>query len=350
MQINKDLTPFTTDSDLKNKLNDSDVSILVKEQFTILQDKNYPPVKAELETDDVEIIGRKCSCSSVWCPCCYVKKGGSERFAKRLSALNYKATRQIILTVDPKSFNRSGEEAYTEIKARESISQFVHNLQRTSKVQIKDWVWVLEWHKNGMPHWHVFIETKEGKAGMIGNKTLLKHWNYGLVMESYIKSQKHWDKFTKYFKENGYFNPKSCVTIKDKSHQLELPVWAKEATYQIRKTGSKNINNVNKCKHIEQINAEDIEQEKKPSRTRQTGRKYKEILDTCGQTTSCFIRRGRGNSFNVILDIPYKDFIKKAGTYITGFGFVLTTTLDNFFNEFIPFTNENIPIAAVTAA
>ena len=171
--------------------------ILDKEEFLRLQD-TY---------DEVQIIGCKGSCNSVWCPECYKRKGGSKRFANRLSELDYKATRQVVLTVDLKKFDGSGQKAFEVLKSFKAIPQFIHNLKRTSKINVVDWVWVLEWHTDGAPHWHLFIQTLQGKKGKIGNATLLRHWPYGLVFESFIKSKKHWLKFTDYFSANGYFNP-----------------------------------------------------------------------------------------------------------------------------------------------
>ncbi len=202
--------------------------ILDKKNVTTLQCQKY------------KIYGYKKSCSISWCQSCFVNQGISKKIAQRLSVLKYKATRQVVLTIDLKKFSGSGQEAYETIKKKGAINQFIHNLQRTSGIIIHDWVWILEWHKAGDPHWHLFIETEEGKKGQIGNKNLLKHWNYGLVFESYIKSKTHWGKFTDYFSANGYFDPKSKCESKDKTHQLELPKWANEIDdYSIRKYGSK---------------------------------------------------------------------------------------------------------------
>ena len=349
-----DYTPFLHDTDLNDKLTENDVSILVNKQFINLQEQNHPPELAEIEKDEIEIIGRKVSCGSVWCECCFVKKGGSQRFAERLSLLNYSATRQVILTIDRKKF-KDGQQCYEALKEAGAVHQFIHNLERTSKIKIKDWVWVLEWHKGGFPHWHVFIETKTGKQGQIGNEILLKHWKYGMVRESYIKTQKHWDRFTKYFAENGYFNPRHDKSSKDKSHQLKLPEWALNVSYRIRKTGSKAGMKKKKETELKEQQGQDQEK-KKPVRKRESGKAYKNVIESCGKMTSCYIRRNgdsmfyeyfndlyidlnplkeKHTSYNTILNIPYKEFLQKAGSYVEGLGYVVTTSLKDFFDNFL---------------
>jgi hypothetical protein len=69
-------------------------SILEQREFATLQPKKQ----------HVQIIGCKVGCGSVWCTECFVRKGGSKRIADRLSELNWKATRHVVLTVDLKKF------------------------------------------------------------------------------------------------------------------------------------------------------------------------------------------------------------------------------------------------------
>lgn len=143
--------------------------------------------------------------------------------------------RSIVLTCDPSWFS-DGEVAYYELMEKKAIPQMIHNLNRTLGKGILDWVWILEWHKNGFPHWHLFCEVeKAGYAGQIGHSDIQKYWKYGFVHERPIKNQGHWDEYTKYFGKKGYF-------AKNKAHQAVLPEWAKfETLKKIRKYGSKRI-------------------------------------------------------------------------------------------------------------
>jgi hypothetical protein len=243
-------------------------------------------------------------------------------------------TRQVVLTVDLKKFEGSGQKAFESLKEAGAINQFIHNLKRTAKITIADWVWILEWHTDGAPHWHLFIQTEKGKKGRIGNGNLLTHWKYGLVFESYIKSEAHWGRFTSYFGDNGYFDPNSGCESKDKSHQLELPEWAKAVSYRIRKTGSmvkrekERIVSIEshereleeKC--IEEVFDETIDQDPKT---------YEEILNSCGQATMCQIRRGDSYLVWAKLPIPYAEFKTYPGHYIENTGYFLQMELDAFF-------------------
>jgi hypothetical protein len=119
-----------------------------------------------------------------------------------------------------------------------------------------------------------------------------------MVFESYIKSRKHWERFTDYFGANGYFDPKSSSESKDKSHQLELPEWAKQVTYKIRKTGSMHRKSEPQGFIEDNENNtefENIEASSSGGPNTQAEKTYEEILNSCGQTTYCQIRRGDGN-------------------------------------------------------
>ena len=287
-------------------------SILGSNKFLRLQDG----------TDDVDIVGFKDSCSSVWCSDCFVSKGGSKRFSNRLAQLDYKATRQAVLTVDPKQFDNDPEKAFKHLQAVKAIPQFIHNLKRTEKIKVVDWVWVLEWHTNGFPHWHLFIQTERGKKGMIGNKALLKQWRYGLVLESYVHSEKHWRAFTDYFGNHGYFDPRKSPDKKDKTHQLALPDWAKKQRPTIRKTGSM----VKKTDEVEPTTQKLLEEESQNNDVIEKTvilRSYGEILNSCGQSTICKFRAGVKNEIWKKIKIPYWCFKQYPGEYIKGIGYVL---------------------------
>lgn len=325
----------------KDLYNPESLKIIESFSPSILDKKEF--VRLHETHNEVQIIGCKGSCNSVWCSECYKRKGGSKRFAKRLAELDYRATRQVVLTVDSKKFGGCGRSAFEIIKSEKAIPQFIHNLKRTSNVKIVDWVWVLEWHEDGAPHWHLFIETEKGKKGKIGNEILLKHWHYGLVFESYIRSENHWKRFTDYFSNNGYFNPKQSTESKNKKHQLELPEWAKKITYRIRKTGS-----MAKKKAGQEIEEENLLEEKIGDETENIDDSgqiepstYKEILKSCGATTICEIRRGNSHRIWKKFNIPYKDYKEYPGEYVPHAGYVVQMNLDDFFIFMGLYYNEN---------
>jgi hypothetical protein len=283
--------------------------------------------------DEVQITGCKKSCGSPWCRECYVQKGGSARLSNRLRRMDYRAVRQLILTIDLKKFGGDPQAAFETVREKKSISQFIRDLERFSGVVVLDWCWVLEWHGSGAPHWHLFVETdKFGAASRIGNETLLKHWRHGLVIESYINDQAHWDRFTDYFSKAGYFDPRD--EGKNKDHQLALPEWAMNQTYRIRKTGAKikrskesgfDGDEAERC-------VEEENQEEKPDQVREKKpRTYSEILSECGKETVCEIVRGENNVVWTKLAIPYREFRKIAGEYLYKIGYRIQMKLDEFY-------------------
>jgi len=294
-------------------------SILERKEVVRLQDRE----------DYIHMVGCKCACGSVWCRDCYTRKGGSKRFSERLLRMDYKAVRHVVLTVDPKKFDGSGQKAYETMRGKKAIAQFVHDLKRTGKIKVKDWAWNLEWHTDGCPHWHLFIETKRGMKGQIGNKKLLQHWDYGLIREKYIKSRKHWFRFTNYFAGHGYFDPHQNVEDKKKEHQLELPKWAKDINYRIRKTGSMVKKNRESAKGDgkDSLSKKYIEEKNNEGDTRT----YREILDSCGLATYCQIQKLDGGMAWKKINIPYSCFRQFPGEYKAGHGYVVQMSLDDFF-------------------
>ena len=309
--------------------------ILVSNKFVTLQGKEFDvadfPVKNIDLTDDVMLYGCKGSCSSVWCPDCFTKKGGSRRISEKLAKFDYRKTRQVVLTCDPSKFPEGPEKAFEYLKKKSAVSQFMHNLKRTHKIDFSNWLWVMEWHENGFPHYHVFIEVAEiGKAGMIGNETLLKCWKFGIIHESYIKNKAHWDSVTTYFGKAGYFDPKSNTGDK-KQHQLDLPEWALNVTYRIRKSNSMIFKK-------DALQGDYIEDEKwidpdEPEKIKQSKKTYREILKACGKSTYIDIWYNDNHSFWKRIECPYRDFVSFPGEYIHALGYQVAMK----FNEFMLF-------------
>lgn len=334
---------------LKEKSIPLDPPILVSKKFITLQGEEFDADEF-LRTkqrpidppDDVLIYGCKGACSSVWCPDCYIRKGGSKRVSEQLSLFDFRKTRQLVLTCDPKKFNYDSENAFLYLRDKKAIPQFIHNLKRTSKVKIDKWLWVLEWHGNGFPHWHLFIEVDQsGRAGMIGNEKILRHWKYGIIHESYIRNENHWKQFTTYFGKAGYFDPKQKSGDR-KSHQLELPEWAMSATYRIRKMSSS-------IKIDAPENEKLIEEKKQPLEKverNKTKKKYSEILNACGESTFCEIWYDNNYSFWKKLKIPYREFVSIAGEYIHAMGYQIQMKFNDWMLFVMLFDTESETVTA----
>lgn len=182
------------------------------------------------ESNLINMLVRKCRCGSSWCAKC-AKKGVMVKIKDRLALFDWRKTRHVTLSVDRDLFS-DGKVAHSFINDKRLIPQLIHNLKRTSDVCISDWLWVLEWHSDGFPHYHLFIEVeKEGRAGMIGGELLRKYWPWGRwIKEWYIKTERHWDSLRGYFGKHGYFGTVKGV-------QGLLPDWAIHSERRIRRFG-----------------------------------------------------------------------------------------------------------------
>lgn len=175
------------------------------------------------------VSGHKRFCQSAWCPICF-RRRFHERVVSIFAPYNWRSTRHVILTVDPSLFS-SPVEAFNEIREKRLVAQFIRRLRRGVKekqgskwvqkiqpLEILRWAWFLEWHKNGFPHYHVFIQVpQEGSAGMIGGDRLRDSWKLGkIVKELYFENENHFREMTGYYSNKGYFE-------KGKKYQGELP-------------------------------------------------------------------------------------------------------------------------------
>ena len=228
---------------------------------------------------------------------------------ERLKSFAWHSTRHIILTVDPRSFE-DGQEAHHYATTAKMIPQLIHNLKRTRGVLVRDWAWYLEWHRNGFPHWHLFIDVViKGKAGMIGGSILRHYWDIGAVREAYIRNEKHWNKMTGYFEKHGYFE-------KRKAHQGKLPEWAMKSTKRIRRSDS--MRRKSKCENTEH---EEKQAEETRSMKRNLNRNYEDIIASCGSKTRIMIKDDRSDAWHLI-NIPYKRYKSLPGAYVQGEGYV----------------------------
>lgn len=206
-----------------------------------------------------------CVCRSPWCKNCAKSAPASETIRRRLTDLDWRATRQIVLTVNRE---KAPEKSFHHIRERRAIARLVKSMELSEC----RWLWVLEFHKGGFPHWHLFIETKVGKEGMIGKKFIQKRWKHGLVWETYAKSKEHWGAICGYHRKMGYF------AAETKAHQLELPEYLMDQT-RVRKYASNYMVSGGKTAKPPKTKATG-----KSSKAKRVQRVYKERLAKCNTT------------------------------------------------------------------
>jgi hypothetical protein len=322
-------------------------SILVDDQDIT---RNYKGWKDECYT----VIGRKGRCGHVWCPSC--GKKAVNRFYRYLKPFRWDHVRHCVLTIDRRKFDNDARGCYKYISEGKHLSEFVRRL-KSGGVQIIKHRWILEWHRDGFPHWHFLFEVeKTGRYGQIGNKDLLEAWRFGAVREWYFQTEYHWKRFIGYFHKTGYFEQK-------KAHQAKLPGWALESKVRIRRHGgSESIKTKNGIDRLpEKPENEWIETGRGDDYiTRRMWRKRQEksvpdeddrtnlaILESCGcQTDVCVLVRtgktfeleGKDGKKTVIEDEPkvmhvglmpikYRDFKSRSGDYVPKYGYRIGMSL-----------------------
>ena len=249
---------------------------------------------------------------------------------KRLTSMDWKFVREVVLTVGRE--RGSPEEAFNEVVHKRGIGNLVKNLERTDQVNVVDWVVVLEWHSDGYPHWHFFIEVEnEGRAGMIGKNVISGRWSFGLyVYENYFKSENHWRSVIGYFGRNGYFN-------EGKGHQGKLPGWALERDKRIKRWESKKgvvrmRQDRFKVEGLYSTMGENSESSKEvvgDHSSTHSSKTYEMKLSECGKSADLMMSKGGDVFMERKVKTPYERIKKEfPWKYVEGKGLILNLTED----------------------
>jgi hypothetical protein len=68
----------------------------------------------------------------------------------------FKHPRMFTLTVKPDHFDNDPQKAFLWVTQKKFIARLM------TKLGVKRWVWTLEFHKSGFPHWHLLIDAPGG--------------------------------------------------------------------------------------------------------------------------------------------------------------------------------------------
>ena len=281
--------------------------------FVKVQDPGVPPILDLVPSLTLrKIFYRKHHCNCSWCPYCF-KRTSFKKIQGRISGMDWERTRHIVLTVERGEY-KDGREAYERVKKDEAVSQLIWNLKRVKGVEIEKWLWVLEWHRDGFPHWHLLVQTRN--RGMIGGDLLRQYWAHGLwVKETYFRSRSHWNAIVGYFSRKGYFEA-------GKKYQSELPQWAKYSGLKIRRfSGSvESVNNVKGVSWVEKNKEGELRGFKVEGEEQDT---YAVRIGSCGAFTSVSID-SPWLGVGYLIDIPFKEFKKfVGGSYEVGMGYLV---------------------------
>lgn len=310
------------------------------------------------EKSIIPVSGKKCSCRSVWCPVCF-RSRYHNRIVEIFSPYDWQSTRHIILTVDPELYE-SPMAALADIRKRRLVGELVRRLRRGVKVKIGArwawkykpidilrWAWFLEFHKNGYPHYHVFIQTtQKGYAGMIGGDFLRDCWKIAkIVKETYFRNEDHFRQMTGYYADKGYFE-------KGKEYQGRLPedilsnnkekikrMKSSEKGFQEkRELTEEEIEKMNYRECVvyfdkqSKLSISDGEKEvlelKKSIETEKREVNYRAIIANCGSKTYVELDIGEYR-IAAICELPWKKWKAKAGaSYNNNRGYISKLTKD----------------------
>ena len=122
-----------------------------------LPEREKLAVMAEVHSDKpFQIVGSGCKCS--FCGDCAVGKGLELRKALQNEITSFKSVMFLTLTVDPKQF-KSAQEAYEFVHQNRCVSRLMRALSKAGYLHSKRWFSVLEFQKNGNPHWHLIVDS-----------------------------------------------------------------------------------------------------------------------------------------------------------------------------------------------
>lgn len=237
---------------------------LTPEQWNRYQNINEQRSKRIINESQVNIYS--CLCRSPYCEKCATNSPTFKKISQYLQTMNYKKVRHVILT-----FNRNISAIETFDLTRKK--RLIPNLMYDLSLRFNKWLWVLEFHSDGYPHYHVFIETKEGHNGIIGHDNIQSLWQYGHVHETYINSESHWLAMLGYARSKGYFANEA------KKHQITLPTYLLNSN-RVRKFGT-NIKERKTTKEVAKEENKEVEENKEKTKKRRTQRSYTEMFNTC---------------------------------------------------------------------
>jgi len=99
-----------------------------------------------------------CRCKSRFCKHCCEFLGDQLR-KKLIPVLStFRNIQMWTFTIDPKLFD-SPEQAFRYAKQRRAVSRTINRLHALGYLESNRWFCVVEWQKNGMPHFHVLLDS-----------------------------------------------------------------------------------------------------------------------------------------------------------------------------------------------
>lgn len=114
---------------------------------------------------------RPCRCRSWFCPHCCTGKGLTLRERLIPIVQTFTALQMWTFTLDPKLFNNPAD-AFSHVRQTRALGNVIRKLRRWGFLHSARYFYVVEWQKNGMPHFHVLLD-----ASHIPVEKVREAWN-----------------------------------------------------------------------------------------------------------------------------------------------------------------------------
>jgi hypothetical protein len=122
--------------------------------------KHEPPQPGDVLLDSHEAYVVAKGCKNRYCPDCCESTGIKLRERVRDRIADWKSAILVTLTVDPTIYGAENPEAaYLRVRSRRAIARLVRSLVKTGHLTSGRYFVVLEFQANGMPHWHLLLES-----------------------------------------------------------------------------------------------------------------------------------------------------------------------------------------------
>ncbi len=107
-----------------------------------------------------------CRCKSWYCLNCRKYKGLEIRFRLLPVIESFNHVMMLTLTIDPDLFNTPNQ-AFLHIRQKRALSELVRALHKKKTLITRRYFYVIEWHKNEWPHYHMLLESSRIPYEMI---------------------------------------------------------------------------------------------------------------------------------------------------------------------------------------
>lgn len=195
-----------------------------------------------------ELHLRPCNCNSVFC----LKACKMRAYCKWVDKLKpavaaFQSVMMLTLTIDPKRFD-SPLHAWQTVGKRRWIAETVQKLARRRYLFSDRWFYVLEFQKNGWPHWHLAVDSE-----YIPHNVLQESWGYGFTAFSKSTKPETGDHavyyLLKYMKKNERQPPEWAMRYEGR---MRLIATSRGLVPTEKRTKSKQSKRKRKSKTIEQ--------------------------------------------------------------------------------------------------